>query len=431
MSRTSAMSPEWKDQEIVSEHYIDQLRKFHDRRPTKKAWGATGQRNFGQEVMHYLVKRPKYTTVLDFGAGQGTLGEFVCENIERRSRSAEVEWTNYDPGVRTYDRLPSGRFDLIVSSDVLEHVEPDMVDQTCAWIRDHAMKAIYVHIACDPAGLILPDGRNVHLSCHKLDWWVEKLMAPDWTLMYCHDAWQMKRSGLRNHCHIMMEYTGAPGLKSKTESMKYYSDQNGLDGEKPQPYVARYVPDLPLNQIDGRIIRNPNYGGDKAGIYGWCTNAKVSMGKKPLFMEALGDSLRDEGYRNPVILYATATGNWLSFGGSRVLVGREVGLDGVPCIVNDYCGRFENYPEVTEENFSSFFTDVPRWHVIDELGVDYHYAIERKRRSEYDPAGHAWVKDPDNEEFMKIEFPWIGEGLNRDPLPRKVRTKRSTYLREQ
>jgi hypothetical protein len=407
---------------------VDQLRKFRDGRPAKKKWGTTGARNFGEEVKHYLIKRPRYETVLDFGAGEGGLGSFICESIERRSRAPEIKWTNYDPGVPGIDKLPSQRFDLIVSSDVLEHVEPEMIDQTCEWLRDHASKALYMHIACDPAGLRLPDGRNVHLITEKMDWWIDKLMAPGWTLMYCHDAWQMKRSGLRNHCHIMMEYTGAPGEKSKPDKMKFYADQNGLDGEKPRPYTARYVPDLPLDQVNGRLIRNPNYGGDKAGIYGWCTHAKVSMGKKPLFMEALGESLREEGYRNPIICYATETGNWLSFGGSRVLCGRNVGLRTVPCIVNDYCGRFKDYPEVTEENFASFFTDVPRWHVIDELGVDYHYAIERKRRSEYDPAGHAWC-DKDAH-FMKVEFPWIGEGLTRDPLPRAKRTERSKYLRE-
>ncbi|KKK87504.1 hypothetical protein LCGC14_2752570, partial [marine sediment metagenome] len=154
MSRTSAMSPKWSDQQkIISDDYIDQLTQFHGSRT--KDWGATGQRNFGQEVKQYLINRPKYETVLDFGAGQGTLGKFVLDNIERRARAPEIEWTNYDPGVLKYRKLPSERFDLIVSSDVLEHVEPEMIDQTCEWLRDHAAKALYLHIACDPAGLSL------------------------------------------------------------------------------------------------------------------------------------------------------------------------------------------------------------------------------------------------------------------------------------
>ena len=407
---------------MISDSYKEQLQLLHG---SKRNWGGGGAKNFGDEIRSYLIKRPKYTTVLDFGAGQRKLGKFVTDDLQRRSRAKEIVWTDYDPGVVGIDRLPSGRFDLIVSSDVMEHIEPDMVEQTCEWLRDHATKAIYMHIATMPSGVILPYGRNAHLSCHKIAWWLDQLVGEGWQLMYYHDAWQVRRSGRRNHCHIMMEWPGGP----KPDRMKYYSDDPARHGieSNPVPYVARYVPDFPLNHIDGRIIRNPNYGGAKAGIYGWCTNPKVSMGKKPMFKEALGESLLKEGYRNPVILFATETGNWLSFGGSRVDVGREVGMERVPAIVNDYCGRFDNCEEVTEENFKSFFTDIPRWHVIDELGVDYHYAIERKRRAEYDPAGHAWCTG--KEPFLEIEFPWIGEGLTRDPEPRRVRSEKSKYLK--
>ena len=125
-------------------------------------------------------------------------------------------------------------------------------------------------------------------------------------------------------------------------------------------------------------------------------------------MEALRDSIREEGYRNPIILYATGRGNFLSFGGSRIHAGRAVGVETIPAIVNDYCGRFEDSPEITLENFTSFFTDKPKFYEITEEGADYHYAIERKRRQDYDPAGFAWAGlDAD---FIDTDFPWINEG---------------------
>jgi hypothetical protein len=146
-------------------------------------------------------------------------------------------------------------------------------------------------------------------------------------------------------------------------------------------------------------------------------------------MEALRDSLREEGYRNPIVVYATDNGNHLAFGGSRVHCGRDVGLGCIPAIVNDYCGRFESSPEVTLENFTDWFTDKPQWFVIDEYGADYHYALERKRRMEYDPAGFDWAKE--DAAFLAIDFPWIGEGEKRDPLNRKARRERSAYLAKQ
>ena len=183
-------------------------------------------------------------------------------------------------------------------------------------------------------------------------------------------------------------------------------------------YTPRYVEKLPLADITKQIVRNPKYGGEDSGIYGWPVRDIIYRGIKPLFMEALCESILEEGYRNPIICYATDTGTYLSFGGSRIHCGRKVGMEWIPAIVNDYAERFTDCPEVTEENYAQFFTDIPRYFEITEEGADYHYALERKRRSEYDPAGFAWSGE--DAEFIDIHFPWVNEGLDSDPLPRKA-----------
>ena len=170
-------------------------------------------------------------------------------------------------------------------------------------------------------------------------------------------------------------------------------------------YRPVYV-QVDLQDIKGRIIRNPNYGGPEAGIHGWKYIPEVSQARKPQFMEAMCDSIRAEGIRNPIVAYATDSGVYVSFGGSRVLCAREVGLDRIPCIVNDYAERYPLAPEVTEENFTSWFTDPPKQWEIGELGADYHYSIERKRRGDFDEAGMRWAGDA---AFIEAEFSWIGE----------------------
>jgi hypothetical protein len=194
-------------------------------------------------------------------------------------------------------------------------------------------------------------------------------------------------------------------------------------------YTARYVKELPLDSLKTQIVRNPNYGGEDSGIHGWPIRPIIYRGIKPDFMEALRESLRKEGYRNPIVVYATDNGNHLAFGGSRVHAGRDVGLRCIPAIVNDYCGRFEEAPEVTEENFCDFFTDPPKFYTVDEYGADYHYALERKRRAEYDDAGFAWADE--DSLFIDIDFPWVKAGLTQDPLNRKASRERSKYLRLQ
>jgi hypothetical protein len=179
-------------------------------------------------------------------------------------------------------------------------------------------------------------------------------------------------------------------------------DANKTAGE---PHSVRYA-QVPLSSIRGRIIRNPAYGGPKVSIYGWCWTPQLSAARKPMFKAALRESIKREGIRNPVVLYATEEGDFLSFGGSRVHAARDCELAWIPALVNDYCGRYDDKPEVTPENYEQFFTDVPEYVEFTETGIETHYSLERNRRDQYDPAGMNWAE---GESFIAVEFPWIKE----------------------
>jgi hypothetical protein len=179
-------------------------------------------------------------------------------------------------------------------------------------------------------------------------------------------------------------------------------DKNETEG-KLRPFTVRYA-DVPLEGIKGRIIRNPNYGGPSLSIYGWTWRPDVSTHRKPEFQEALRDSIAREGVRNPVVIYATVEGDFLSFGGSRLRAARDGGLTSIPALVNDYCGRYDDCIEITPENVTSVFTDVPEYIEFTPTGVDTHYSLERNRRDHYDSAGMAWAEGAS---FIAKEFSWI------------------------
>jgi len=185
---------------MITDDYKAQLKEVHQQRDRK--WGTTGARNFGDYVVKFLEhRRGQIRSVLDFGAGHGSLGKYVMETAV----DINCSWFNYDPSHASIELLPEGQFDLIVSSDVLEHVEPEMIDETIQWMKDHANKAMFHHIACDPCSLILPDGRNAHLITEKLDWWLPKFADDNWHTMYSAQCSVRKRTMLRNHCHIQVD----------------------------------------------------------------------------------------------------------------------------------------------------------------------------------------------------------------------------------
>lgn len=150
-----------------SSDYQEQLRKEHD----GSKWGSTGGRYSGTDVLRLLEERPYIQSVLDFGAGKGSLESFIRESL----CSGPLDWTNYDPGIPGIDQIPQTQFDLVVTTDVLEHVEPDQVDQTIKLLGQLTGKVLYNDIACYPTGKLFGEGpyigQDMHLTVEQPLWW--------------------------------------------------------------------------------------------------------------------------------------------------------------------------------------------------------------------------------------------------------------------
>lgn len=188
-----------------STEYAEILQKTHDeRKQGGKAWGTTGHRNGGPQIRDLLnaYNGVFVKSVLDYGCGQGRLIEYLQQEVKPK-----LKYYEYDPGIRGKDILPVEQVDMIVSTDVMEHVEPEHVDATLRQIFSTAQKAVYLLIACEKCGLILPDGRNAHLSVYETSWWKSRIekCAPEWDFMYYADIRKRKRSGMAKYAEFHLE----------------------------------------------------------------------------------------------------------------------------------------------------------------------------------------------------------------------------------
>ena len=90
---------------------------------------------------------------------------------KRQDRWGLESYQLYDPAYPEYKELPTGKFDAVICTDVIEHIPaPDL-----GWIIDeiygYAKKIVFINIACFKALKILDDGTNAHASVfHKFDW---------------------------------------------------------------------------------------------------------------------------------------------------------------------------------------------------------------------------------------------------------------------
>ena len=97
--------------------------------------------------------------ILDYGCGQRTL-----------ERALGFPIRNYDPCIAELAAEPAPA-DLVVCTDVLEHIEPDCLDDVLDDLKRVTRKLGFFVIANRPAKKFLADGRNAHLIQEGVAWW--------------------------------------------------------------------------------------------------------------------------------------------------------------------------------------------------------------------------------------------------------------------
>lgn len=144
--------------ELISAEMRDLNAKLHDDRLD---YGVGGGRH--ADTVTKLRESTKAASVLDYGAGKGYLAKALPFPI----------W-EYDPAIP--DKAMSPRpADLVVCTDVLEHVEPDKLQFVLGDLARCVLKFGYFVIHTGPARKCYADGRNTHLIQQGLDWWRAKL----------------------------------------------------------------------------------------------------------------------------------------------------------------------------------------------------------------------------------------------------------------
>ncbi len=168
------------------------------------SWGASADTTIGHVILGILSKHGYIQTVLDFGAGKGSLGRYIRERLDRK-----IAWTDYDPGMPSIDVLPEGTFDMVISSDVLEHVEPDKVEATIQLLADKTKTVLISDISCIYTGFTFGagpfQGLDLHLSVHEPRWWREKFDAIDLQLFIYEDKLKLGKGKYKQRCFMVHE----------------------------------------------------------------------------------------------------------------------------------------------------------------------------------------------------------------------------------
>lgn len=215
---------------LISPDYLDLQRKLH-------AGGRYGvSSGHWADAVHRLAEREDCASILDYGCGQGRLKQSLGDSVYE-----------YDPAIAGKDTEPEAA-DLVVCTDVLEHIEPDCLDDVLLHLRSKVKKQLLFAISLRPASKTLADGRNAHLIVESAEWWLDRL-APYFRVLEVIDSGRRELAGIAKPVSIV----GA--IKSVGVMKDERNDHTRLNVLK----TAKRIPDQPVAPHD-RVALIACYG---------------------------------------------------------------------------------------------------------------------------------------------------------------------------
>lgn len=169
-------------------------------------------------------------TILDYGSGKGH--QYTRFNLHKNFYNADdIQVLCYDPCVPFFDNLPKETFDMVISTDVAEHIpEGKELDEYFNNIYDLANICVYLSICPRKAWQKLPNGENAHATVKNVEWWQEQIRKhADITTMvtfpsktwpcYLYDPYTYEFRPMKFVNYRMTD-------KEKEEARKYYDKGN-------------------------------------------------------------------------------------------------------------------------------------------------------------------------------------------------------------
>lgn len=108
--------------------------------------------------------------LLDYGCGSNVS---LAKGFQDIGYSRKFSYQCYDPGVKEFSDPPEPA-ELVTCIDVLEHIEPEYLDDVLDHLESLAEVCLFASVHTGPAGKVLSDGRNAHLIQQPPQWWLPK-----------------------------------------------------------------------------------------------------------------------------------------------------------------------------------------------------------------------------------------------------------------
>jgi hypothetical protein len=146
---------------ITNAKLVEQYQEVHK----SKKYGKSSEKFY--ILIREIIREKKKNIILDFGGGQSNLVYMLADYYNVRGEK-------YEPSIKEFSELNIKKADLILNTDVLEHIPEHMLNDVLEKIKNISTN-VYFSIHTGLATVILPNGENAHCTVHQPDWWKKKL----------------------------------------------------------------------------------------------------------------------------------------------------------------------------------------------------------------------------------------------------------------
>ena len=175
------------NREQPSQDYVDLLTEYKELHKDPKYFNGICLITHLNTVTHIMVVEGA-KSLLDYGCGKALLyDDEKYKNMKLNKKGQTLPkplqklWqldyhALYDPAYPKHSKLPKGKYDAVICTDVIEHVDEKDADWILEEIFSYSRKFVLLTIACYKALKTFKDGRNVHVNVKTPEYWKEKLL---------------------------------------------------------------------------------------------------------------------------------------------------------------------------------------------------------------------------------------------------------------
>ena len=149
---------------------LEEAKKYHIQ--NQSHWTGESLGEYKHQIWD-IIHRKNIKTVLDYGCGKASFHKLLFNN-PRTPGAPNIQITGYDPAYPPFSNKPTGKFDLVLCIDVMEHIQEDQIDNVLKDIFTFSDR-VFITISCYEATQTLLNGKNAHYTIKEPDWWKEKL----------------------------------------------------------------------------------------------------------------------------------------------------------------------------------------------------------------------------------------------------------------